>query len=100
MFNNLIDNALYSTGDGSPTTKHMAAITFYVALGKNMPLKAYKKKKKISYFVCLNHESKMVVRIEQEGRGGGGTRKRGGKDNSEREISIMDPNIYDMDLGK
>lgn len=34
VFNNLIDNALYSTGDGVPTTVHMAAITFYVALGK------------------------------------------------------------------
>ncbi|KAF9351008.1 hypothetical protein BGX26_010881 [Mortierella sp. AD094] len=33
VFNNLIDNALYSTSDGSPTTTHMAAITFYVALG-------------------------------------------------------------------
>ncbi|KAG0354164.1 hypothetical protein BGZ54_001805 [Gamsiella multidivaricata] len=33
VFNNLIDNALYSTDDGTPTTIHMAAITFYVALG-------------------------------------------------------------------
>ncbi|KAG0028714.1 hypothetical protein BGZ81_004480 [Podila clonocystis] len=33
VFNNLIDNALYGTEDGSPTNVHMAAITFYIALG-------------------------------------------------------------------
>ncbi|KAF9395121.1 hypothetical protein CPC16_009260 [Podila verticillata] len=33
VFNNLIDNALYATADGSPTNVHMAAITFYIALG-------------------------------------------------------------------
>ncbi|KAG0043918.1 hypothetical protein BGZ83_010917 [Gryganskiella cystojenkinii] len=33
VFNNLIDNALYGTADGAPTVQHMAAITFYVALG-------------------------------------------------------------------
>ncbi|KAF9092426.1 hypothetical protein BGX27_001798, partial [Mortierella sp. AM989] len=33
VFNALIDNALYATADGTPTTVHMAAITFYVALG-------------------------------------------------------------------
>ncbi|KAI1297424.1 hypothetical protein EDD11_007138 [Mortierella claussenii] len=33
VFNNLIDNALYSTEDGTPTKTHMAAITFYIALG-------------------------------------------------------------------
>ncbi|KAI8598635.1 oxalate/formate antiporter [Dissophora ornata] len=33
VFNNLIDNALFSDGDGTPTNTHMAAITFYVALG-------------------------------------------------------------------
>ncbi|KAF9425877.1 hypothetical protein BGZ94_007144 [Podila epigama] len=33
VFNTLIDNALYSTADGSPTKVHMAAITFYIALG-------------------------------------------------------------------
>jgi hypothetical protein len=52
VFNSLIDNALYSTGDGSPTTKHMAAITFYVALGKkNMPSTAKKKKKGVVFSV-------------------------------------------------
>ncbi|KAG0336285.1 hypothetical protein BG000_006731 [Podila horticola] len=33
VFNNLIDNALYGTEVGSPTNVHMAAITFYIALG-------------------------------------------------------------------
>ncbi|KAF9967336.1 hypothetical protein BGZ65_000058, partial [Modicella reniformis] len=32
VFNSLIDHALYSPGNGVPTTVHMAAITFYVAL--------------------------------------------------------------------
>jgi hypothetical protein len=34
VFNSLIDNTLYSLDNGTPTTTHMAAITFYVALGK------------------------------------------------------------------
>ncbi|KAF9295227.1 hypothetical protein BGZ74_010915 [Mortierella antarctica] len=33
VFNNLIDNELYGTEDGSPTNVHMAAITFYISLG-------------------------------------------------------------------
>ncbi|KAG0200451.1 hypothetical protein BGX28_006474 [Mortierella sp. GBA30] len=33
VFNSLIDNALYSTSDGTPTGEHSAAITFYIALG-------------------------------------------------------------------